>query len=186
MAYIEVKEYNEAEGRLKEIYADLIKTRGKLAEVHKIQSLNPETIVAHMDLYLKIMFGRSPLKRYQREMLGVVVSKSNACEYCITHHAEAVNFYWKDDQKMADFISDYNSVTLSEIDRMLCNYAKRLTINPQHFKDNIEVEKLKTIGLSDRAILDATLVIGYFNFVNRIVQSLGVGLEDDPGGYNYE
>jgi len=186
MAYIDVKEYNDAEGRLKEIYDDLIKTRGKLAEVHKIQSLNPETIVAHMDLYLKIMFGRSPLKRYQREMLGVVVSKSNDCEYCITHHAEAVNFYWKDDQKMADFISDFTSVTLSKTDRILCYYAKELTLNPQHFKDDTEAEKMKAVGLSDRAILDATLVIGYFNFVNRIVLSLGVGLEDDPGGYNYE
>lgn len=186
MAYIEVKEYDDAEGRLKEIYDDLIKTRGKLAEVHKIQSLNPETIVAHMDLYLKIMFGRSPLKRYQREMIGVVVSKSNDCEYCITHHAEAVNFYWKDDQKMANFIADYNSVPLSEMDLILCDYAKELTINPQQFKDSTWTDRLKNKSLNDQAILDATLVIGYFNFVNRIVISLGVGLENDPGGYNYE
>ena len=186
MAYIEVKSYDESEGRLKEIYDDLIESRGKLAEVHKIQSLNPETIVVHMDLYLKIMFGRSPLKRYQREMIGVVVSKSNACEYCITHHAEAVNFYWKDDQKLEDFITDHTSVSLSDTDRILCDYTKQLTLNPQHFKDDTEAKKLKDAGLNDRAILDATLVIGYFNFVNRIVQSLGVGLEDDPGGYNYE
>jgi uncharacterized peroxidase-related enzyme len=186
MAYIDVKEYDDADGRLKEIYDDLIETRGKLAEVHKIQSLNPETIVAHMDLYLKIMFGRSPLKRYQREMLGVVVSKSNACTYCITHHAEAVNFYWKDDEKLANFIKDHRTISLSETDRNLCDYAKELTLNPQQFKDNTWVDRLKTLGLNDNAILDATLVIGYFNFVNRIVLSLGVGLEEDPGGYNYE
>lgn len=186
MAYIEVKNYTDAEGRLKEIYDDLIKSRGKLAEVHKIQSLNPETIVAHMDLYLKIMFGRSPLKRYQREMLGVVVSKSNGCEYCITHHAEAVNFYWKDDKKLAEFIHDHTAVSLSSKDRLLCDYAKELTLNPQNFNDSSWADQLKAMGFNDRAILDATLVIGYFNFVNRIVQSLGVGLEDDPGGYNYE
>jgi|TARA_B110000196_G_scaffold127455_1_gene110556 hypothetical protein len=39
----------------------------------------------------------------------------------------------------------------------------------------------------DRAILDAALVVGYFNFVNRIVLSLGVYLEQDEGqGYKYE
>jgi len=186
MAHIEVKNYSEAEGKLKEIYDNLIETRGKLAEVHKIQSLNPETIVAHMDLYLKIMFGRSPLKRYQREMLGVVVSKNNGCEYCITHHAEAVNFYWKDAGKLAKFIDDFSSVALNETDLVLCKYAEKLTLHPQDFTDDSEVVKLKSVGLNDRAILDATLVIGYFNFVNRIVQSLGVGLEDNPGGYNYE
>ena len=39
--------------------------------------------------------------------------------------------------------------------------------------------------LSDRAILDASLVVGYFNFVNRMVLALGVKLEKEPGGYNY-
>ena len=63
MPYIEVVQHDRAEGTLKNIYDNLIKTRGKLAEVHKIQSLNPESIVNHMDLYMTIMFGRSPLKR---------------------------------------------------------------------------------------------------------------------------
>ena len=69
---------------------------------------------------------------------------------------------------------------------LLCDYAKELTLHPQKFDDSSWADRLKSLGLDDRAILDATLVIGYFNFVNRIVQSLGVGLEDDPGGYNYE
>lgn len=48
-------------------------------------------------------------------------------------------------------------------------------------------EELKEAGLDDRAILDAALVVGYFNFVNRIVLSLGVYLEQDEGqGYKYE
>jgi alkylhydroperoxidase family enzyme len=49
------------------------------------------------------------------------------------------------------------------------------------------VEKLRELGASDRAILDADLVIAYFNFVNRLVLGLGVELEDDEGkGYRYE
>ena len=186
MAYIDIIDYPESEGQLREIYDNLIETRGKLAEVHKIQSLNPESIVAHMDLYMKIMFGKSPLKRYQREMLGVIVSKNNGCDYCITHHAEAVNFYWKDDEKLAHFIADYKTVELNYADQILCEYALELTLRPQNFKDSTWADKLKLQGHNDRAILDATLVIGYFNFVNRIVQSLGVGLEENPGGYNYQ
>ena len=103
MAHIQVIEHHEAEGELKTIYDNLVKTRGKLAEVHKIQSLNPKSIVNHMDLYMTIMFGKSPLKRYQREMLGVVVSRANNCEYCQKHHLEALNFYWKDDEKAEKF-----------------------------------------------------------------------------------
>lgn len=56
MARIQVIDYPDATGELKEIYNDLLGKRGKLAEVHKIQSLNPATIVHHMDLYMAIMY----------------------------------------------------------------------------------------------------------------------------------
>lgn len=46
--------------------------------------------------------------------------------------------------------------------------------------------ELKSLSLCDATILDAALVTAYFNFVNRIVHSLGVELETDNGtGYKY-
>ncbi|MCP4437962.1 MAG: peroxidase-related enzyme [Aureispira sp.] len=187
MPFIDVIQHKNAEGRLLEIYDDLVQSRGKLAEVHKIQSLNPETIVAHMELYLKIMFGRSPLRRYQREMMAVVVSVCNNCLYCTKHHAEAVQHFWKDDQKVQQLIQDYTTLELSTQDRLLCDLAKKLTEEPSQTNNVSYLGPLKATGLNDRAILDATLVIAYFNFVNRIVLGLGVNLEEDGGtGYKYD
>ncbi|MBL4577255.1 MAG: peroxidase, partial [Flavobacteriales bacterium] len=45
MAHIDVISYEDSEGRLREVYDEIIAKRGKLAEVMKIQSLNPESIV---------------------------------------------------------------------------------------------------------------------------------------------
>ncbi len=56
MARIKTIPCGEATGRLKEIYDDLIGKRGKLADIHQIQSLRPESIVKHMELYMEIMF----------------------------------------------------------------------------------------------------------------------------------
>ena len=66
MAIIKIIEHQEAGGRLLEIYDDIVKKRGKLAEVHKMQSLRPESIVKHMELYMEIMFSRSELSRADR------------------------------------------------------------------------------------------------------------------------
>ena len=77
MPYINHIDYENSEGELREIYDGLIDSRGKLANIHTIQSLHPKSITAHMKLYMELMFGKSPLKRYQRELLGVIVSKSN-------------------------------------------------------------------------------------------------------------
>jgi len=186
MSRIKVISHNEATGRLKEIYDELIVKRGKLAEVHTIQSLRPESIVAHMDLYMEIMYSRSELSRAEREMMAVVVSKTNGCVYCQKHHAEALNNYWKDAGKTENFRVSYRDVHLSDKELMLCRFAEQLTKNPQSAEKIDITEDLKNAGLNDSAILDATLIVAYFNFVNRIVLALGVELETDSGtGYKY-
>ncbi len=187
MTYIKIIQHDEAEGDLKDIYDNLVATRGQLAEVHKIQSLNPKSIVNHMELYMTIMFGKSPLKRYQREMIAVVVSIANNCQYCKTHHGEALLHFWKDESKVQQLSDDYAKLELAEVDRVLCDYAKALTKTPNSGKEKVLTDQLKSLGLEDRAILDAALVISYFNFVNRMVIGLGVHLEDDAGkGYEYD
>ena len=186
MAIINVIEYERASGRLKNIYDDLIFKRGKLAEVHKIQSLRPESIVKHMDLYLEIMFSKSELSRAERELMAVVTSVTNKCHYCQIHHAEALNKYWKNDETILRLQNNYNDVQFSKKDFILCQFAETFSLNPYAFKEPESLNKLKIAGLSDKAILDATLVVSYFNFVNRMVLGLGVTLESHQGkGFNY-
>jgi len=187
MAYIDIIQPEDADGHLKELYEELLEKRGKIAEVMKIVSLNPEAMEQHMELYMTVMFGKSPLKRPQRELIAVIVSGANNCEYCIVHHGTALNHFWKDDSKIQLLNDDYRQLDLSEQDRLLCDYASELTTNPNWIDRDKHIEKMRNAGLDDRAITDATLVIGYFNFINRIVLGLGADLEEDRGeGYNYD
>ncbi len=186
MSRIQVIEPEDASGRLLKIYQEIIEKRGKLAEVHKIQSLHPESIVKHMDLYLEIMFSKCDLSRGEREMMAVVASVNNKCEYCRSHHAEALNHYWKDESRITRFINNYKTAELNNRQRILCEFAEKLTLDPGSFTAADIIERLKSEGLSDSAILDATLVVAYFNFVNRIVLALGVeSTEEEIKGYNF-
>ena len=140
----------------------------------------------HMDLYMEIMYSKSELSRAEREMIAVVVSLANGCEYCQIHHAEALAFYWKDKEKIAQLKQNFRVANLSDREYKLCLYSEMLTKQPHDCKENDPTKELKEIGFSDSAILDATLVTAYFNFVNRMVLALGVDLEEDSGkGFNY-
>ena len=186
MSRIKVIEPEDATGRLLEIYNDIVKKRGKLADVHKIQSLRPESIVTHMDLYLEIMFSKSELTRAEREMMAVVVSVANGCEYCQMHHARALNHYWKNDDKISLLKRDFFEAGLTSRELSLCGFANLLTVSPDAFKDEIHIQPLRDEDISDSGILDATLVVAYFNFVNRVVLALGLKVtEAEMQGYNY-
>ncbi len=186
MARIETIEHNDSVGHLKEVYDDLVLRRGRLAEVMKVQSLHPDIIVSHTSLYLDIMFSRSPLSRAEREMIAVVVSVANGCLYCFTHHGEALNNYWKDEERLQKLKNNFSTASLSPREVVMCEYAVHLTRNPSEHAEKDFTGELKSAGLCDRSILDITLVTAYFNFVNRLVLGLGVQLENEGGkGYNY-
>ncbi len=186
MARINVIDYHEADRRLKEIYDDLMQKRGKLADIHKIQSLRPESIVRHMELYLDIMFGKSSLSRARREMIAVVVSVANGCQYCTMHHLQALRHYIHDDQYLKAITQWPTKGIMIDEDAALCDFALHLTRHPGEHENTDFTEQLKKQGFTDDGILDAVLVTAYFNFVNRIALSLGLRAEDhEMQGYKY-
>ena len=72
---------------------------------------------------------------------------------------------------------DYRSAPLQPPDRAILDYAAKLTLTPWKMRAH-DVQALRAAGLSDRAILDLNLVVGYYAFVNRLADGLGVPLEE--------
>lgn len=82
IAWIETIHEQDASGELKRAYqrSGDAKT-GHVDHIMKIHSLNPASLIDHLHIYKTLMFGDSPLTLVQREMIGVVVSAINRCEY---------------------------------------------------------------------------------------------------------
>jgi uncharacterized peroxidase-related enzyme len=135
---------------------------------------------------MEIMYSKSKLSRAEREMIAVICSISNNCEYCYKHHSAALSHYWKNDKKIRTLIEDYTNADITPREMALCAFASALTRNPATTIDSEYSLILNSAGFDDDEILDATLVVAYFNFVNRIVISLGVNLEDsDINSYKF-
>ncbi len=81
MAWIKVIDEEEAEGKLKEMYEKMAEPSGGVDNILKIHSLNPASLLAHFDLYKTLMRGNSDLSRIRRELIAVVASTLNGCEY---------------------------------------------------------------------------------------------------------
>ena len=182
MSWIEEVEVSEAEGKLAETYAALIEQRGKVSNILKVHSLNPEAMSAHLNLYMTIMFGKSGLSRAEREAIAVVVSATNECPYCVNHHAHALSHYIDDD--VLSMLTEADGLeTLEPRLSNIVRHAEKLTSAPGAMTES-DLGELRAVGLDDKDILDITLIVAYFNFVNRIALGLGVDYsEDEVAGY---
>lgn len=72
--------------------------------------------------------------------------------------------------------TDWHRAGLEPRDQALCAYAEKLTTTPEAMTD-ADVALLRAHGLDDRAIHDATQVIAYFNYINRVADALDVEQE---------
>lgn len=183
MSYIREIDPAEATGALRAAYEAIERSRGKIANVLKVHSLRPSALQAHMALYMDVMFLSGGLSRRQRELLAVVVSRENACAYCVAHHREALARYLADTALLDAIAQGCNEVELDPSDLALCAHAVKLTRTPTDVTSG-DIGTLRSAGFDDADILLVTLIVAYFNFINRIVLGLGVAFDaDEVGGY---
>ena len=81
------------------------------------------------------------------------------------------------DKALVDALEkDYTSAPISEQDRVMLDYVVKVTKDATKvWKD--DHEKLRSVGFDDRGILQITLIVAWFNYINRVADALGVGRE---------
>jgi uncharacterized peroxidase-related enzyme len=83
----------------------------------------------------------------------------------------------RDDSLIEALRRDYRTATITEQERVMCDYVIKLT------KDAVEcssadLDKLRVVGFDDKGILQITLIASWFNYINRVADALGVGREN--------
>lgn len=185
MAWIKEIHEDKAQDKLKNVYENIRNTRGKVANILKVHSLNVAALKNHLSLYMDAMFQSTSLSREHCELIAVTVSNANGCEYCVAHHSKALNHYWEDKERLEALKTNYHSADLSQKELQMVKYALKITADPTSIQEE-DVTALRAVGLTDREIHDLAFIASYFNFVNRI--ALGLGVKHTPGevkGYDY-
>ena len=81
------------------------------------------------------------------------------------------------DEALIDALKqDYTTAPISQQERVMLNYVVKLTKDATRvWKD--DHDRLRATGFDDKAILQITLIASWFNYINRVADSLGVGRE---------
>lgn len=74
-------------------------------------------------------------------------------------------------------VRDWRNAPLTDAEKALCAFAVKLTETPAAMAQ-ADTDALRTVGWSDKDIHDATQVIAYFNYINRVADALGVKVDE--------
>lgn len=149
---------------------------GRVSNFWRALALDPRALGLLYDLHRALRDEPAPLTPAQFELIAVVVSATNGCGYCVTHHGPALARALGDEALARAVARDYREANLAARDRVLLDYAVALTCEPAE-RTRADVERVREYGFADAAIVRATIVAAYFNEANRLASSLGVELE---------
>lgn len=94
----------------------------------------------------------------------------------MVHHGRGLRRLLKDDTLMAAIEADWRTAPVSPKRAAMLAWSIKLTHTPGDMTA-ADADDLRTHGFSDRDMLDIAEVVGYYAYVNRIADGLGVQTE---------
>ncbi len=190
-AWIRMLSDEEADADLLDALSLARTPHGTVDNVMRVHSLRPNTMRGHVVLYRAALHDEAnTLPMWLQETISSYVSILNDCPYSLANHwANARHLIVEafGDDARADAIEAALSAHAPErvfegAELALMRYAEKLTRDPGRMVE-ADVAAMRDAGLDDGQILEANQIVGYFNYVNRLLNGLGVTTDGDIVGY---
>jgi uncharacterized peroxidase-related enzyme len=146
---------------------------GFVPNVFRAYSFRPERLSAWFGHYRQLHEPTENLDAAEREMIAVAVSMENGCLYCLVAHGAALREALGD-PIMADRITlDYRRAGLDERRAAILDYAVKVTNEPLDCTPD-DLERLKSLGLTEEEVWDVVEIASMYNFTNRMSLACGM------------
>ncbi len=160
---------------------------GTLDNVMRVHSLRPHTMIGHYDLYMSVLHNENNrLPDWLLEVIASYVSILNDCPYSLANHFANARHLIANDAKADKILAALNADSPSDVftggELAALRYARKLTRHPSAVTRE-DVEAMRRAGLDDGEVFEINQICCYFNYVNRLLNGLGVTLEGDTVGY---
>lgn len=133
----------------------------------------PRTARLLLEFHEVVMRDPSPFSVAERELLAAYVSGLNHCGYCHGVHAATAAAFGVPAGVLEAAIADVDTAPVEDRIKPVLRYVGKLTHSPARMTE-ADAEALFSAGWDERALHDAVLVCALFNFMNRMVDGLGV------------
>ena len=175
MARVRDVELDEVPDGLKDVYRRYGADYGPFMNQVKVFAHRPPALHHLMGMLLETAAAPVVDKRYV-EICVVTVSRLNACDYCVAHHAPRAVDHGLAAETVARILEP-DCPGLDEVDRLVRDYAVAVTEQPGRIRDAL-FDRLRQ-HFDDAQIVELTLRTALCGFFNRVNEALQIETEEE-------
>lgn len=170
---------DEASGAVADIYRGDLDDDGFVFSHTRAMAVNPEALAAFETLIHAIVPSIG-VRTYELATLAAAAGVGSP--HCLLAHGrKALRAGALDEDQLEGIATQGDHDALSEADRAVMRYARRLSTDPAAMTD-ADSQELRDAGFDDRQIVDITLAAAARNYFSRALQALAVPVETDLVG----
>jgi uncharacterized peroxidase-related enzyme len=170
MTFIETIPEDRATGAAAELYASDRETFGYLPNFTRAFSLRPEVYAAWRGLNGSIKGGMD-LRHY--ELATMAAARRLRSTYCALAHGSVLMGNFLSPEAVKAVMADHKAAELDEVEVAIMALADKVAADATEV-EQADVDRLRSLGLSDAEILDVVLAAAVRCFFSKTLDALGV------------
>ena len=138
----------------------------------------PDEFRAFFAYHDALMEKQSGLTKAEREMIVVVTSSANQCQYCVVAHGAILRVRAKNPLIADQVAANYRKADLAPRQRAMLDFAMKVSRRAEEI-DDADFSALRAHGWTDEDAWDIAAISAFFSLSNRMANFIGMRPNDE-------
>ncbi len=175
MAYIDLPEFEEMSPEIQEKARPILEKTGSLGEIFKLLAVDEKVYFATDTMVQNYLLNQTYLSYDIKEAIALLISKENSCKMCVDVHKNIAKMLGLSETQIEEILAGIEKMSVDDKEKALLHFCVRASQKDNYKMTKEDIDTLKTLGWSDKEILEAVAIVGYFNYVNTLSNVFGLG-----------
>ena len=163
---------------LREVILAVQAKTGFVPNVFLALAHRPDELRAFLAYHDALMEREGGLSKAEREMVVVVTSAANDCQYCVVAHGAILRIRARNPLIADQVAINYRKADLTPRERAILDFAMEVADDSRSI-DDADLESLGRHGLSDEDVWDIAAIAALFGLSNRMANFLSLRPNDE-------
>jgi uncharacterized peroxidase-related enzyme len=175
MAHITLPEFEEMSPQIQDKARPIMEKTGKLGEIFKLMAIDEKIYNATDGMVQSYLLNETTLSYDIKESIALLISKENGCKMCVDIHRGIAKMLGMSETRIEEVLQGVDSIHTSDEEKALLNFCIRASQKDNYKIVKSEIDALKAMGYSEKQLLEAVAITGYFNYINTLSNVFGLG-----------
>ncbi len=175
MAYIDLVEFERMSPAIQEKARPILEKTGKLGDIFKLLATDEKIYFATDKMVQSYLLDETYLSYEIKEAIALLVSKENSCKMCVDVHKGIAKMLGLSKAQIEKILEGVEAMETEEKVKALLRFCLKAAGKENYKITQEEIDALKAMGWSDKELLEAVAITGYFNYINTLSNVFGLG-----------